>query len=198
MISSLSFAGLLVCTLALDFCFLSGDSLSWQPNDSCYKQHVANHNQSNWNQFVQFPAHYKWKPSPPQQPEKGEKCDFGTNNCTLHNLLERTWRRSFSIIHMVSKGQFLRLLWAFTCSPVEPAWLWDSQSRMATPWGWKNMGEKIFYWKNELTGFKKRPKVGGHMPTRVAGNLSDFFFVHYSGLSSHFSEGHWSVCSFLY
>ena len=28
--------------------------------------------------------------------------------------------------------------------------------------------------------------------------LFTIFFVHYSGCSSHFSEGHWSVCSFLY
>ena len=35
---------------------------------------------------------------------------------------------------------------------------------------------------------KKRPKVGWHMP-RVAGNLSDFFSVHYSWRRSHFSAG---------
>ena len=54
-------------------------------------------------------------------------------------------------------------------------------------------------WKNQFCAEKctnrvqKRPKVGGHMP-RSHGNLSDFVFVHYSGRSSHFSEGHRSVC----
>ena len=61
------------------------------------------------------------------------------------------------------------------------------------PWGWKNMGESILHWKNRPNDTKKWPKVGGHMP-RSHGNLSEFFFVHYSGRSSHFSEGHRSVC----
>ena len=63
--------------------------------------------------------------------------------------------------------------------------------------GWKNMRESILLWKNGPTGFKKRPKVGGHMP-RSHGNLSDFVFVHYLGRSSHFSEGHRSVYSKKY
>ena len=56
------------------------------------------------------------------------------------------------------------------------------------PLGWKNMGESIFHWENWPYDTQKRPKVGGNMP-RVAGNWSEFFFVHYSGRRSHFSAG---------
>ena len=56
------------------------------------------------------------------------------------------------------------------------------------PWGWKNMGESIFHWENWPNDTKKWPKVGANMP-RVAGNWSEFFFVHYSGRRSHFPAG---------
>ena len=50
------------------------------------------------------------------------------------------------------------------------------------------MGESIFHWENWPNDTKKWPKVGANMP-RVAGNWSEFFFVHYSGRRSHFPAG---------
>ena len=52
--------------------------------------------------------------------------------CTLHNLLERTWRRSFSIIHMVSNGHSFgslgpslaaSTLWIASCTAGRVGWL---------------------------------------------------------------------------
>ena len=62
---------------------------------------------------------------------------------------------------------------------------------VATPLGLEKYGRIDFALKKWTNGVQKRPKVGGPM-LRSHGNLSDF--VHYLGRTSHFSEGHQSVC----
>ena len=63
--------------------------------------------------------------------------------------------------------------------PWMPAWLWYSQSRVATPWGWKNLGESIFRFENRSTDPIKTRNRWPDMP-RIQQNPSEFF-VHYLG-----------------
>ena len=60
----------------------------------------------------------------------------------------------------------------------EPAWLRESQLRMATILGLVNTGEAIFYWEDGPRGTKMHPSVWGHMP-RMQGSLSESVFVHH-------------------
>ena len=60
----------------------------------------------------------------------------------------------------------------------EPAWLWESQLRMATILGLVNTGEAILHWEDGPTGTKMQPSVWGHMP-RMQGSLSESVFVHH-------------------
>ena len=60
----------------------------------------------------------------------------------------------------------------------EPAWLWESQLRMATILGLVNTGEAILHWEDGPRGTKMQPSVWGHMP-RMQGSLSESVFVHH-------------------
>ena len=81
----------------------------------------------------------------------------------------------------------------FQMSLVEPAWLWESQSRMATPLSMEKFGRIDFSLARWVTEGKKRPNRWGNMPIELW-DLSEFFFIHCCGRGSHFSKGHPSTC----
>ena len=58
-------------------------------------------------------------------------------------------------------------------------------------WGRKNMGKSIFHWEDGPPWGKMHPNWCSNMP-RIKLNLSEFFYVHFSGRRSPFSEGHTS------
>ena len=115
-------------------------------------------------------------PKGPQKPPKftyNPKCWQHISNkiCTFPQ------QKSTKLHIFLDRSQSL-----FNFVPQEKRLIWRP------PLGWKNMGESIFHWENWPYDSQKRPKVGGNMPW-VAGNWSEFFFVHYSGRRSHFSAG---------
>ena len=76
---------------------------------------------------------------------------------------------------------------------VEPAWLWESQSRMATPLGLEKFGRIDFSLARWGTEGKKTPKsVRKHANWAVG--LVRIFFIHFCVPVSHFSKGHPSTC----
>ena len=74
----------------------------------------------------------------------------------------------------------------------EPAWLRDSQPRMATPLRLENFGRIDFSLGRWIIKGKKSPSRRHHMP-RYQENLSEFFSDHYCGHGSHFPESHLEI-----
>ena len=67
----------------------------------------------------------------------------------------------------------------------EPAWLRDSQPRMATPLRLENFGRIDFSLGRRITRGKKTPKSMTPY-VKVPGELVRIFFIHYCGRSDHF------------
>ena len=94
----------------------------------------------------------------------------------------QTFLKNFSMERVIFSGTL-----------VEPAWLWESQSRMATPLGLEKFGRIDFSLARWVTEGKKHPNRWGNMPIELW-DLSEFFFIHFCGRVSHFSKGHPSTC----
>ena len=93
----------------------------------------------------------------------------------------------------------VRVLWLFKNELTyfdlflaEPAWLWDSQPRMATPLGLEKFERIEFSLGRWPTRGKKRPNWWGNMPVEPW-DLSEFFSIHFCGRGSHFPQGNFFV-----
>ena len=91
---------------------------------------------------------------------------------------------------MVSRKPLDRSQSLFYFVPQEKGLIWRPC------WGWKNMGESNFHYKNGPPQTKMHSNVWEHMP-RVQEHLTELIFVHFSGRGNWFSKGYlsvWTIC----
>ena len=71
------------------------------------------------------------------------------------------------------------------------AWLWYSQTRTATPWAWKNMGNSTFHDENVNIWPKTSQNRWWHNGyAKVELDFSDFNFMHYWSGGSFLPDAH--------
>ena len=71
------------------------------------------------------------------------------------------------------------------------AWLWYSQTRTATPWAWKNMGNSTFHDENVNIWPKTSQNRWWHNGyAEVELDFSDFNFMHYWSGGSFLPDAH--------
>ena len=107
-------------------------------------------------------------------------CGGECNNLDLSFTTER------SVCHLNIHTGLDRSQSLFYFVPQEKGLIWRPC------WGWKNMGESNFHYKNGPPQTKMHSNVWEHMP-RVQEHLAELIFVHFSGRGNWFSEGHLSV-----